>query len=90
VLRQRALVSGDTLFIGGCGRFFEGTPQQMNAALNEILAKLDPRTVSCHVSSIKIIFLLRISELFRHELNCAISLVSSIFLIFSQNLFFTI
>jgi hypothetical protein len=28
--------------------------------------------------------------LFRHELNCAISLVSSIFLIFSQNLFFTI
>lgn len=24
-----AVFTGDTLFIGGCGRFFEGTPEQM-------------------------------------------------------------
>ncbi|KER18334.1 hypothetical protein T265_12303 [Opisthorchis viverrini] len=25
----RAVFTGDTLFLGGCGRFFEGTPEQM-------------------------------------------------------------
>ena len=38
-------ISGDTLFIGGCGRFFEGTPDQMNTALNDILANLSDDTV---------------------------------------------
>jgi len=35
-----ALFTGDTLFLGGCGRFFEGTPQQMHEALIEKLSKL--------------------------------------------------
>lgn len=30
---QNALFSGDTLFLGGCGRLFEGTPAQMWASL---------------------------------------------------------
>lgn len=34
-----ALFSGDTLFAGGCGRIFEGTPEQMFNALQKI-AKL--------------------------------------------------
>ena len=35
--------TGDTLFLGGCGRIFEGDPAMMNASLQK-LAKLDPRT----------------------------------------------
>ncbi|KAL3832036.1 hypothetical protein ACJMK2_023716 [Sinanodonta woodiana] len=41
---QPAVFTGDTLFIGGCGRFFEGTPDQMYIALVEILAKLPGNT----------------------------------------------
>lgn len=37
---EKAVFSGDTLFIGGCGRFFEGTAEEMNKALNSILASL--------------------------------------------------
>lgn len=33
-----AVFTGDTLFIGGCGRFFEGTADQMHHALNKVLA----------------------------------------------------
>ncbi|KAI8809808.1 beta-lactamase-like protein [Cladochytrium replicatum] len=36
--------TGDTLFIAGCGRFFEGTPQQMHTALLGILNKLPAHT----------------------------------------------
>ncbi|XP_065846835.1 hydroxyacylglutathione hydrolase, mitochondrial-like [Oscarella lobularis] len=36
--------TGDTLFLGGCGRFFEGTADQMHAALIEILGKLPMET----------------------------------------------
>jgi len=39
-----AVFTGDTLLSGGCGRFFEGTPQQMYHALIEVLAKLPPKT----------------------------------------------
>ncbi|KAK0173346.1 hypothetical protein PV328_006560 [Microctonus aethiopoides] len=39
-----AVFTGDTLFIGGCGRFFEGTPGQMFKALNEILGSLPDET----------------------------------------------
>lgn len=39
-----ALFTGDTLFVGGCGRFFEGTPQQMHEALIEKLRKLPEST----------------------------------------------
>jgi hydroxyacylglutathione hydrolase len=37
------LFCGDTLFAGGCGRIFEGTPAQMYASLQR-LAKLPPET----------------------------------------------
>lgn len=37
---KRAVFTGDTLFISGCGRFFEGTGAEMNHALNGVLAKL--------------------------------------------------
>ncbi len=37
--------SGDTLFVGGCGKFFEGTPQQMYHALCEVLGSLPEDTV---------------------------------------------
>lgn len=37
---DRAVFTGDTLFISGCGRFFEGTAEEMDSALNKVLAKL--------------------------------------------------
>lgn len=40
---QDIVFCGDTLFTGGCGRIFEGTPQQMLAALDQ-LAALPPQT----------------------------------------------
>jgi hydroxyacylglutathione hydrolase len=33
---ERALFCGDTLFAGGCGRLFEGTPAQMEASLAKL------------------------------------------------------
>lgn len=41
---ERAVFTGDTLFTGGCGRFFEGTPKEMHTALNEVLASLPDDT----------------------------------------------
>lgn len=38
------LFSGDTLFSGGCGRMFEGTPEQMHTSLLR-LAELPPETL---------------------------------------------
>lgn len=38
-----AVFTGDTLFLGGCGRLFEGDPPMMLASLAK-LAALDPRT----------------------------------------------
>jgi len=35
-----AVFTGDTLFVAGCGRLFEGTPADMNTSLNEKLAAL--------------------------------------------------
>lgn len=40
------VVVGDTLFQGGCGKFFEGTPDQMHKALIEVLSALPQQTVS--------------------------------------------
>ena len=37
------LFCGDTLFAGGCGRLFEGTPEQMHQSLQR-LAALPPST----------------------------------------------
>ncbi|KAM4026031.1 hydroxyacylglutathione hydrolase-like protein [Anomaloglossus baeobatrachus] len=39
-----ALFSGDTLFVGGCGQFFEGTAEQMYKNLLETLSSLPPET----------------------------------------------
>ncbi|KAF2398578.1 Metallo-hydrolase/oxidoreductase [Trichodelitschia bisporula] len=33
---DHAVFTGDTLFIGGCGRFFEGTASEMHAALQKL------------------------------------------------------
>lgn len=37
---ERAVFTGDTLFLGGCGRFFEGTATEMHSALIGKLSKL--------------------------------------------------
>ncbi|KAF4497056.1 hydroxyacylglutathione hydrolase [Fusarium agapanthi] len=42
---QKAVFTGDTLFTGGCGRFFEGTAEEMHVALNKHLASLPDDTV---------------------------------------------
>lgn len=44
--RQPLVFCGDTLFSGGCGRLFEGTPAQMLASL-DALAKLPDDTRIC-------------------------------------------
>lgn len=41
---DKAVFTGDTLFIGGCGRFFEGNAEEMHEALNETLASLPDDT----------------------------------------------
>lgn len=41
------LFCGDTLFSGGCGRLFEGTPAQMNASLQTLAALPGPTRVCC-------------------------------------------
>ncbi|XP_029433425.1 hydroxyacylglutathione hydrolase, mitochondrial isoform X1 [Rhinatrema bivittatum] len=39
-----AVFTGDTLFVAGCGKFFEGTAEEMYKALVEILGRLPPET----------------------------------------------
>lgn len=39
-----AVFTGDTLFVAGCGKFFEGTAEQMYRALIDILGSLPPET----------------------------------------------
>ena len=39
-----AVFTGDTLFVAGCGRLFEGTPAMMLASLADKLGKLPPDT----------------------------------------------
>ena len=41
------LFCGDTLFSGGCGRLFEGTPQQMHDSLEKLKALDDSTQVYC-------------------------------------------
>jgi len=41
---QPAVFTGDTLFVAGCGKFFEGTPDQMYHALIEVLSSLPDNT----------------------------------------------
>lgn len=44
---QQWLFCGDTLFAGGCGRLFEGTPAQMTASLAKLAALPDATEVYC-------------------------------------------
>ncbi|XP_058270597.1 hydroxyacylglutathione hydrolase, mitochondrial isoform X2 [Hemibagrus wyckioides] len=49
-----AVFTGDTLFVGGCGKFFEGTAEQMYHNLTEVLGTLPQDTVFCgHEYTIK-------------------------------------
>ena len=41
------LFCGDTLFSGGCGRLFEGTPAQMHASLSRLAALPGNTRVCC-------------------------------------------
>ncbi len=41
---EGAVFTGDTLFLGGCGRLFEGTPAMMHRSLNGVLGALDGAT----------------------------------------------
>ncbi len=43
----QSLFCGDTLFAGGCGRLFEGTPAQMVDSLSKLSALPDPTRVYC-------------------------------------------
>ncbi|ORY86239.1 hydroxyacylglutathione hydrolase [Protomyces lactucae-debilis] len=42
---KKAVFTGDTLFVAGCGRFFEGTAEEMHKALNQTLANLPDDTL---------------------------------------------
>lgn len=44
---QRAVFVGDTLFSLGCGRLFEGSPQQMWESLSKLAALPDDMTIYC-------------------------------------------
>lgn len=44
---DRAVFSGDTLFLMGCGRLFEGTPEQMWASLCRLRALPEETRVFC-------------------------------------------
>jgi hydroxyacylglutathione hydrolase len=44
---QAAVFTGDTLFLGGCGRLFEGTPAQMHESLTRLGALPDDTRVYC-------------------------------------------
>lgn len=46
-LAQDNLFCGDTLFSGGCGRLFEGTPEQMLSSLNKLSALPERTHVYC-------------------------------------------
>ncbi len=46
-LGHGALFCGDTLFAAGCGRLFEGSPEQMHASLEKIRALPDQTLIYC-------------------------------------------
>ena len=41
---EDGVFTGDTLFVAGCGRLFEGTPEMMHRSLSGKLARLPPET----------------------------------------------
>ncbi|MGB5950301.1 MAG: hydroxyacylglutathione hydrolase [Parvibaculum sp.] len=46
-VEDHAVFVGDTLFALGCGRLFEGTPEQMWTSLSKLMALPDDTTVYC-------------------------------------------
>jgi hydroxyacylglutathione hydrolase len=46
-LFENNLFCGDTLFTAGCGRLFEGTPEQMQSSLNKLMGLPDNTKVYC-------------------------------------------
>ncbi|XP_008579781.1 PREDICTED: hydroxyacylglutathione hydrolase, mitochondrial isoform X2 [Galeopterus variegatus] len=42
-----AVFTGDTLFVAGCGKFYEGTADEMYKALLEVLGRLPPDSIYC-------------------------------------------
>ena len=44
---HKKLFIGDTLFMSGCGRLFEGTPKQMHRSLNKIKKLPDDTEIYC-------------------------------------------
>lgn len=44
VTRPKAMFTGDTLFLGGCGKFFEGSAEQMFAALHQKICAFPDET----------------------------------------------
>lgn len=44
---EGTLFCGDTLFVGGCGRLFEGSPEQMVASLKKISVLPDATKIYC-------------------------------------------
>jgi hydroxyacylglutathione hydrolase len=47
VVGDEAVFTGDTLFLAGCGRLFEGTPAQMHASLSSLAALAPDTRVYC-------------------------------------------
>ncbi len=47
IFDEGSLFCGDTLFLGGCGRLFEGTPAQMYDSLAKIAALPDSTQIYC-------------------------------------------
>lgn len=46
-LFENNLFCGDTLFTAGCGRLFEGTPEQMHASLKKLMTLADNTKIYC-------------------------------------------
>ncbi|HKJ76187.1 MAG TPA: hydroxyacylglutathione hydrolase [Gammaproteobacteria bacterium] len=60
---QDALFCGDTLFTGGCGKLFEGTPEQMFASLEKVRTLADETAVYCaHEYTLKNLEFARVVE----------------------------
>ena len=64
---------GDTLFLSACGKFFEGTQEQMYHALIEVLGNLPKTTVSprmlARLPATTVVSVLRHSFLFLFSLS---------------------
>uniref|UniRef100_A0A7S4UZY6 hydroxyacylglutathione hydrolase n=2 Tax=Alexandrium monilatum TaxID=311494 RepID=A0A7S4UZY6_9DINO len=45
---EQAVFTGDTLFVGGCGRIFECTPADLHRSITEVLGRL-PETTQVYV-----------------------------------------